>query len=298
MSRKKQGQSERDVSEALDHEIAEALVDRVPARGPASILLVADKSRMRQRTVELLEQAGHHCICIGRLDTARATIARGRFDLILIDPELPDGNGLQLATEARQSMPTAQTILLIRGDIVTYALEALRAGVANIITPHTTDDEIASITERALKQARNDRQRDERIVSLKKICKELNIARHEISDQVDVLCKDLVNAYQDMAEQISEVAMTSEFKTLLKQELDVEDLLRTALQFLLTKTGPTNAAVFLPDTDQNYGLGAYVNYDCPRESITVLLDHLCFSICPQMAMETDIITFADAREFC
>ena len=43
---------------------------------------------------------------------------------------------------------------------------------------------------------------------------------------------------------------------------------------LLTKTGPTNAAVFLPDSVDHYGLGAYVNYDCPRESIAALLDAL------------------------
>ena len=33
---------------------------------------------------------------------------------------------------------------------------------------------------------------------------------------------------------------------------------------MLTKTGPTNAAVFLPGTGTDFDLGAYVNYDCPR----------------------------------
>ena len=55
--------------------------------------------------------------------------------------------------------------------------------------------------------------------------------------------------------------------------------------------------MFLPDADKNYGLGAYVNYDCPRESISVLLDHLGHHICPQMAQEDDLVAFDDAREF-
>ena len=80
-------------------------------------------------------------------------------------------------------------------------------------------------------------------------------------------------------------------------ELDVEEVLRTTLEYLLTKTGPTNAAVFLPDAHQQYSLGAYVNYDCPRDSIDRLLDHLCETICPQMANEQAIVAFDDAAEF-
>ncbi len=91
--------------------------------------------------------------------------------------------------------------------------------------------------------------------------------------------------------------METEFKTLIKQELDVEDLLRTTLEYLLAQTGPTNAAVFLADQYDNFGLGAYVNYDCPRESISVLLEHLCQAVCPQMSGELEIVSFDDAREF-
>ena len=91
--------------------------------------------------------------------------------------------------------------------------------------------------------------------------------------------------------------MAAEFRMLLRQELDVEDLLRTALEYLLTKTGATNAAVFLPDATTNFELGAYVNYDCPRETITVLLNHLCRTVCPQMIEESEIVSFDDAAAF-
>ncbi len=111
------------------------------------------------------------------------------------------------------------------------------------------------------------------------------------------MCKDLAAAYQDVSAQLNEVAMATEFRTLLKQELDVEDLLRTALEYLLGRIGPTNAAVFLPDSAGAFDLGAYVNYDCPRETITVLLNHLCRVVCPQMAEESEIVRFEDAQAF-
>jgi GAF domain-containing protein len=100
-----------------------------------------------------------------------------------------------------------------------------------------------------------------------------------------------------VTEQLNDVAMSTEFRTLIKQELDIEALLRTTLEYLLSKTGPTNAAVFLPDQDGHFDLGAYVNYDCPRQTIALLLDHLCQAICPQMAEESDIVTFDDAAQF-
>lgn len=300
VSRKQEGNPGSTRSEAiepLDKQIAEILSESTPRKGPASILIAAPESKLREQLVELLEDVTHRCICIGRLDTALSTVSRGRFDLILLDPALPDGDGLKLLRQVRASSPATKTIIISDANSFSSAISAMRAGAVDFIIPPFEAPELLERIEAALKKSRTERQRDERVVNLKNICKELNIARHEITDQVDVLCKDLVDAYQDMAEQISEVAMTSEFKTLLKQELDVEDLLRTALQYLLTKTGPTNAAVFLPDSDQNYGLGAYVNYDCPRESISVLLDHLCYAICPQLADEKEIIAFEDTPEF-
>ncbi|MCA9290577.1 MAG: GAF domain-containing protein, partial [Phycisphaerales bacterium] len=101
---------------------------------------------------------------------------------------------------------------------------------------------------------------------------------------------------QDISQQMDEIAMASEFRTLIRQELDVEDLLRTALEFLLVKTGPLNAAVFLPNADGEYALGAYVNYDCPRESVGSLIDHLGRWVCPIMADEPDILAFDDPDE--
>ena len=173
-------------------------------------------------------------------------------------------------------------------DLVTAMWEVYQAGL------------VAECTFRidsALIKVRLKQEEQQRVSRLQTICRELNDARHEISHQVDDLCNDLVTAYRDMSEQMNEVAMTTEFRTLLKQELDVEELLRTMLEYVLSKIGPTNAAVFLPDTAGQYSLGAYVNYDCPRDSMSLLLDYLCQAICPQMAGESQIVSFDDAEEF-
>ena len=70
------------------------------------------------------------------------------------------------------------------------------------------------------------------------------------------------------------VTLASEFNSLIRQELDLESLLRVSVEFILGKSGPTNAAVFLPAASGDYSLGAYVNYDCPKDSAEVLMDQL------------------------
>ena len=70
------------------------------------------------------------------------------------------------------------------------------------------------------------------------------------------------------------------------------------MQYMLTKTGATNAAVFLPGAKPTqFGLGAYVHYDCPRTTAEPLLSRLADEICPRIAASDDILRFADTAEF-
>ncbi|MEL7472664.1 MAG: hypothetical protein AAGK04_05040, partial [Planctomycetota bacterium] len=72
----------------------------------------------------------------------------------------------------------------------------------------------------------------------------------------------------------------------LSDVLDVEIALRRVLEHVLDRIGPTNAAVFMPDSSGDYSLGAYVNYDRPKDSAEVMLDHLAGVIAPRFE-ETD-----------
>lgn len=285
------------LKEPLDQEVAEAFVEQAPPSGPARILIVATETGGREPLHALLRSSRHRCVCTDTLAEARSAVQREHFDLALINPTLPDGDGLELLSALQQDSLATKCIVISASDAQNVAVEALRRGACDFITLPLNLPDLAARCDVALLRARADRQRDERLDRLKAICKKLNLSRHEVIQQVDTLCKDLVTAYQEVAEQLSEVAMASEFRTMLKQELDVEDLLRTALEYLLTKTGPTNAAVFLPDSSGHFALGAYVNYDCPRENISVLLDHLCSAVCPQMMEEREIIEFEDVKEF-
>jgi DNA-binding response OmpR family regulator len=259
--------------------------------------VVGGEPEDRTAIVAMLNRRSHRCTHVNRLDEAQAAVVRRRYDLILLHAELPDGDGLSLALFVQKTSPTTKTIVLSDKGSLKAALKAMRCGAIDFMNTPLNMDELADRVDSALEKSHDEQQRERRIARLQRICRELSVAREEIAGQVESLCNDLVNAYQELTDQINDVAMVTEFRTLLRMELDVEEVLRTMLEYALTKTGPTNAAVFLPDGNGTYGLGAYVNYDCPRQSIDLLLDHLCDAICPQMALETEIVAFDDAEEF-
>jgi DNA-binding response OmpR family regulator len=282
--------------EPLDQEVAEALRDGSPPRGPARILVLASDEQCRRSILAAINK-DHQCTCAAGLEEARQFVSRSSYDLVVVNPDLHDGNGLEVVEMLSRKTPAAKAIVLSSRAGADVVIEAMRRGAADFLTTSTALSELSQRIERAIVQSRSEQQRDEKLSKLKRVCKKLNTARLEVSQQLDTLCKDLVNSYQDTAEQISEATMATEFRTLIRQELDLEDLLRTTLEYMLTKTGPTNAAVFLPNNGKDFALGAYVNYDCPRESVAVLLEHLCQAICPQMCEETELVSFDDAEEF-
>ena len=282
----------------LDREIAEAFTEQSSRQGPARILVVGGSIRLQTDLAARLTLRHHYSECVAGVEAGQAALARQDYDLVLLSTSLPDGSGLSLARMLQETAPSTRTIVLSSDESFEQAVEAMRCGVIDLVEATTPLDDLVSRIEAALRASRADGQREQRLAQLKVVCKKLVVAREEVSDHLDQLCKDLVSAYEDVSEQMNEVAMAAEFRMLLRQELDVEDLLRTALEYMLTKTGPTNAAVFLPGAmSTNFELGAYVNYDCPRETITVLLNHLCRAVCPQMTEETEIISFDDAAEF-
>lgn len=94
-------------------------------------------------------------------------------------------------------------------------------------------------------------------------------------------------------ETMNQLTIANEYSGLIRQELDIESLLRTTLEFVLARVGPTNAAVFLPTTSGDYSLGAYVNCDCPKETVDVMLDHLANAVAPKFDRETQIVWMPD-----
>jgi hypothetical protein len=246
----------------------------------------------------LLDESGVRHADIEPLTEALAHLVANPTDFIFIASSVPPHEFAPIAAQARRI--SAATKVLVAGPEPSgrELLAAVRAGAVDWIDP-SDDAEVVLARIRAVADSINDeRRRDERLARLKGICQKLVVHRDEFTRQVDELHHGLHTAVHGAQERVDEAEIAGEFRGLLSQELDVEDLLRTALQYLLTKTGPTNAAVYLPGSKPNqFGLGAYVHYDCPRTTAQPLLDRLGEEICERLSHRQDIIRFTDTREF-
>ncbi len=218
---------------------------------------------------------------------ARQFLEGQHIDLLVVEPGVSNNHGLDLAVDAAQGRRATQTMVMTQQATFQSALAAIRAGACDVITKPL---DVADLNERvtqAIDRTENENKKTERVRRLRRICRKLNAARNEVTQQVDILCNDLVTAYQELADQMHNVVETSEYAALLRRELDLERLLHQTLEFLLEKAGPTNAAIFLPVTVDEYTLGGYVNYDCADGSPEILLNHLADVVAPRIA-ERDV----------
>ena len=110
---------------------------------------------------------------------------------------------------------------------------------------------------------------------------------------VGARCTDLAAAYEELSDQIGELATAGELRGILRQELDIESLLRTFLEYLLGRVGSTNAGVFLPNSVGDYTLGAYINYDRPRATAEAELEERASVIAPAFEDEVRVVALRD-----
>ena len=260
---------------------------------PYQILIVDHEPNVQKTLVDAIAAEKINVDCASTLQEARAKLESGPIDLILIEPNLPDGAGLDFAKEARAKRSVTQAIVITGQPSLERAMEAIHIGVAGFMVKPLNVDELNEQVQQAIARHKHRRRSRRKYAKLQKVCNQLSKAHNEVSKQVDVLCNDLVTAYQELAGQMQQVVQTSEFSTYIGDELDLEKLLRKTLEFLLEKAGPTNAALFLPTTADEFTVGGYVNYDCSSGPADIILQHLADVVAPRMAKRADLVHLTD-----
>ena len=263
----------------------------------ACVMVLGTEGDVRDRLVKLLADMGHACVATNSIDGVRERMAADTaFDLLMIDGSIGQA-GLTLIREAQAADPCVRALVYGNNASPIDVVNAIRAGASDFISLPRDIARLPERTEQVLDRVRAHRQRERRVADLSEACAKLKATRDEMSERVDTLCGDLASAYRTMREQISDVALASEFRALLGQELDLEAMLRTALEAMMQRIGPINAAVFLQESPGKWGVGAYVNYQWQDQDIMPMLSRLGQVLGPGMADERGLVRFDDASEF-
>lgn len=95
---------------------------------PRRILVVEDDASVQMVLKMVLEVEGYEVSVAPNLDSARRTLGGKPFDLLILDLNLPDGNGIDLLGHLRDELASAMPVLVLSGfkqeDAVVRALES------------------------------------------------------------------------------------------------------------------------------------------------------------------------------
>jgi two-component system invasion response regulator UvrY len=84
------------------------------------------------------------------LKGAREHVRRGKWDVVLLDIGLPDGDGLDLLADLGKSAPKTRTLVLSGLGEEEFGKRALQAGAAGFIPKTSVADELATAIRRVL----------------------------------------------------------------------------------------------------------------------------------------------------
>jgi DNA-binding response OmpR family regulator len=199
-------------------------------------------------------------------DQALAEMKNRQAEVVLVNLQINDNAGLALIKSIRASNPRAEIIAVSRVKRSELCLDAWRAGAADFLAAPLAAPELKRTLNAVLERRAHNDNLTKRNRRLRSVCKQLNKARHEIRQQVDLLCNDLVRAYQEMAQQLNTTQITVDYAQMVGTEIEVEGLLRKTMEWILAKLGPVNAAVYLSDADRKFALGAYLNLDTEADA--------------------------------
>lgn len=260
---------------------------------PFRVLVVDDDARSRKATLDAVNDDRLICFAAANVAEARQLLAGGPMDVALISLDLPDDAGIDLLNMLRKQKQPPHLLVSSKSKRFDAAVNAMRLGAADYLPKPLAAEDVRQRIDTAVQRCQHERKKDVRLRRLRRACHKLNEARQEITQQVDVLCNDLVTAYQELATQMQQVVQTSEYTAIVRKELDLEQLLRRTLEHVLEKAGATNAALFLPSSMDEYSLGGYINYDQANGSPDFLLQHLADIVAPQIAHRDELLHVTD-----
>ncbi|MDD2255963.1 MAG: response regulator transcription factor [Bacteroidales bacterium] len=98
------------------------------------LLVVEDQDSLRQGMVEQLTELGYRCESAATFETGLEKIDLYRYDVAVIDINLPDGNGLDLIRMCKSVQPDAGIIVVSARNALEQKIEGLEVGADDYLT--------------------------------------------------------------------------------------------------------------------------------------------------------------------
>jgi DNA-binding NtrC family response regulator len=118
-----------------------------------SILIINDRESIRKSLKVALEREGY---LVETAENGREAIQKSRrrfYNLALVDPRLPDMDGIELLTKMRETLPSMVKIIITDYPSLENAIEAVNRGADGyIVKPYTMENILQKIKEKLQRQ--------------------------------------------------------------------------------------------------------------------------------------------------
>jgi DNA-binding NtrC family response regulator len=129
------------------------------------ILIVDDEPHLRRILISNLKHEGHEIVEAASVSDARRALAGFRFDAVITDQKMGDGEGLDVLASAHEADSALSVVFLTAFATIELAVESMRRGSFDFITKPFTPEVLLASTGRAVEHTRllreNNRLRDE-----------------------------------------------------------------------------------------------------------------------------------------
>ncbi|MBC8522886.1 response regulator [PVC group bacterium] len=261
------------------------------------ILLIGEASENTQTIRALLEVAGHTVLHAGSIKAAEIALEQTLFELIVVDCDTGDSVLGSIAEFTSLLSPKTPTVGFTTSRSQTLAISSMRSGAEDLFCLPRDLGVIQDRVEKIIAINHKSELQEKRNEEIRRLYEEAHRAHGIAEEEIESLSHTIASGQCEREQQMRLVAMAAEFRTLVSQELEVESMLRTSLEYLLHRLGPTNAAVFIREGDVGWGVGAYINYDRQGENFTEFLSALGEQACSTVSQDMGLRLFTDGTSF-
>ncbi len=138
---------------------------------------------------------------VDTIEEAQLMAASDAFDLILAQERLADGPALSLVGEGEGA--TAMPLVVVSPDADAERIRTIfRDGAADVLDSAADGDGVLDCIGRVVRRSRQQQSRTRRSKRLRRVSTRLIKDRRELRQRVDLICRDVVDAYRRLAEKV------------------------------------------------------------------------------------------------
>jgi DNA-binding response OmpR family regulator len=264
---------------------------------PKKILLIGEANEQTTAIRASIEVAGYDVVHAGTMKAAEIALEQGAYRLIVVDCDANNSVVESISEFTSLLSPKTPTIGFTTSRSQTLVMNMMRNGASDVFCLPRDLGVVKERIELAMSKNTNMQEATKKYDEIQRLYNEVHQAHGAAVEEIESLSHTLANGQCVQDQKMRLVAMAAEFRTLVSQELEFESMLRTSLEYLLHRLGPTNAAVYIREGEVGWGVGAYINYDRQGENYSEFLQTLGEQACTTVSQEKTLRVFTDGNSF-